>query len=516
MKRIASIACTLAVLAPLTAAPAMAAGLSGTDKRILAALAEATAVSAESKGSVWPGFDLSTHPYVIYDKNRVAFLFNHPHPPAGFAPLPGAPGHLKGHVAVHWGGNGLLDRSKDLTVNIAGTRTAFLPYEYMTYSGKVSPKDLFAPLFAAYTQQAFGTFPELQRIADTANRDYPSSNSDNTAMANLEDKILAVAVQAKEPDKLKEYSKFFVAVRETRQKALPNKIARFETLSESLEGAMRYTETELSAFGASGHHHATAGATWIKEEEALKEVVGMLMQPPDSEELRKSRFSATGTAMGVVMDRLGNTAWKGQVTAGQPIETVFAKTVGYDASEAESLVKSAKQIFDFDKIAAESKDLTTRFPTDYKEFLKNPGTKFVVTGLAKVADNGSNRIDPTKPGGEWIRLGSPTPPIEVDSHTLLAYRMNQFDYRHGKVTVTLKDTPMLMRSNNLSWPFENVTFFSDDKNLRATIDGKDMALTGGSYSFSRGLRLGGQNIMIEASQGVLKVNGKNVTLTIKR
>lgn len=517
MKRFVPLASTLALLASLFGSPAMAAPLSATDHKILNALAEVSAVSAESGRTTWPGFNIATQPIVVYEKGRVAFLFNHPHPPRGFEPLPGAPGVLKGRAYVHWGSVPELDQVHDIAADLGGVKVAYLPYQYLAFNNEVQPTEFFSPLFAFYSKRTFASYIEFQQMAREFSRGYPTESAENTALATLENRILAVALQEKDSAKLQTYGRYFLAARKARDGKLNARVVRYEKLAESLEGAMRYTETELSAGGASRRHHPLAGMKWESEAEGLRQISARLEQPLDNDETRHARLSATGVALGLLMDRLGDIRWKAQVTSGTPITDAFAKAVKYGEYDSANLLASAKRTFGYDQMVAEAREGATRYPSSYTEFMKGAGTKIVVSGLPRVRDDHRDRLDMSKPGGEWMRMASNAPPIEVDAHTLLAYRLDAFNYRKGATDVALRETPVLMRSDDLSWPFENVTFFSGNQPVHLLLDGREIPVRDGVYPIRRGLKVSsGSNISLAIAQGTMRISGKEILLNIKR
>lgn len=502
----------LALLLSTSAGAASAAALTTTDRAILNALAEATAVSRDHQEALWPGFDLSHLPFALYDRGRLALLVNHPHPPGGFKPLDDVPAVLKGRVYQRAGALDALDRAQDLAVPLGGAKVAFVPYMYLTYDGQVQPREFIAPLFSAHTRQAFTDVQAFQRTAEAASRAYPSRNVENTTLANLENRILAIALLQQDAKKGKEYGRFFLAVRKSRHAMLDSRTARYEDFTERLEGALRYTEAAATQFGSSPKHHPLPGTRWDRETDANRLLIARLSQPLDNEETRKSRLSATGTAMGMLMDRLGDTGWKQRVTRGASMDGAFATAVGYRDRDTSSLFAEAKRRFAYDQLRAAAQDASVRFPASYKEFLKNPGAKITVTGLVRVSDSGSD-----KPGTDSVRMSAPNPPIEIDEQTLLAYRLDGFRYRKGTLGLQLRRTPMLMRSHSLSWPFEQIMFFADEEALRIELDGRPLALKDGAYAFKRGLKLtAGDRVSLTAAQGTLKVSGRDLSLQLKR
>ncbi|MBO9541810.1 hypothetical protein J7643_14565 [bacterium] len=510
MRRIVPMAAGLLLLT--SAGTASAASLTTTDRTILNALAEATAVSGGSKGILWPGFDLSTQPFALYDRGRLTLLVNHPRPPQGFVPVADVPTLLKGHVHQRAGSLDALDRAQDLTVPLGGVKVAFIPYMYLTYDGQVQPREFIPPLFSAHTREAFAGSQVRQRMAEAASRAYPSRNVENTALANLENRILAIALLQSAADKRREYGRFFLAVRKSRHAMLDGRIARYEDATERLQGAMRYTETAATLAGSAPTHRPLPGTRWEREADDDRMLISRLSQPLDSEETRQSRLSATGTAMGLILDRLGDASWKQRVTRGASITEAFATGMGYRDRDTAALFAEAKRRFAYDELRTAAQDATLRFPASYKEFIKNPGARITVTGLVRVMDGGSD-----KPGPDLVQMDAPNPPIEIDEQTLLAYRLDGFRYRKGGIGLELKRTPMLMKSHSLSWPFEQVVFFADEDALKIETDGRRLPLQDGTYAFKRSLKLmAGNRVTLTATQGILKISGKELSLQLTK
>lgn len=486
----------------LTAAqPACAANLTSSDQAILATLAESLERAAPHDGFVWPGFRVSGQPLVIYDQGRLALLLNHPKPPLGFSRLAQVPAGLKGKVYAHWGEVPALNRKTEASFNFGSVRTTFIPYQYFSF-GDLSSLDLLTPMFAAYSQQQFRGMSELTSLAQQNLQAIESPET--TALANLENRILAQALQLKIPNELLEHGRYLRAVRKERFRKLPAKARRFEGLEESLVGSMRYTLTRYAQPRAAQMPERDASRT--PDFQALRMV---LQQPIDNEDSHRSHLSVSGAALGLILDRLGEGRWKERIKQGQTLSDVFFEVSRYRDSEGPALLRSAKSRFGYDQLLGIAKNPAARYPASYQEFLKTPGPRWTFAGLPRVESDGEQNAK----RNEWLRITAPNVPEEIDEKTLFVSQMEGLDYRKGETTLLIKNTHLAMQSSGVAWPFENLTLCPKDPKLWVELDGKAFVIKDGSYPF-QSLRIGGARINMSTPKGTLKVMGQNIVVTL--
>jgi hypothetical protein len=139
---------------------------------------------------------------------------------------------------------------------------------------------------------------------------YPIFNPQNEAGMALEGRILAAAERAPTPEEKRRLAQQFVAVRESRHRALGPEFAEFEQLAELNEGLAEYTLVRAVQLAArqpdfpdrAGAEHLQAG-----------KLVGLHKLTEDVTLSFRLRYYATGPALGALLDALEGPAWKTQL-----------------------------------------------------------------------------------------------------------------------------------------------------------------------------------------------------------
>lgn len=518
MSRLLVAIVTVAVLAFswLPSTPALAApSLTGQDQELLAGLAEAYQLSRQKGDAVWRGFNLHKRPLALYDRNRVAFLVNHPKPPKGFVKLEEAtPLPLGVPVYVRYGRTPEFEQAASLGIVLNGVQTTLLPYPFFFYDGAVTPRDFVSALFATYIQHSFKQFATYEKRSEAGFNAYPIENVANMAMADLENKMLAVALQADNLDLAKRNALWFVAMRRERQEKLGKAHSVYEDLAEAIEGSTRFAELMFTAAGASNYQPLrspllkTTGYT--AQPELVRQIAGLLHQKIDANSVRRDRFSLTGTAMALLLDRFGAANWRQNLTSGgESLDDLLARAVDYSDARRERLLEEARRIYAYDRTLKEFEDTVGRMPTSLQTFNASPGTRFTVT-LHPVASLVELNSEPSRSGRDGLAIASSASPVEIDAWTLLAVKLEAFDYKKDGLSLLVKDRPMLMRSTDISWPFQNVTFYADTQKLKVTLDGRESPLQKGSRVFTRGLRIEGDGVLLKAARGTLVIGERDI------
>lgn len=508
---VASLAFSSWTVPPAFAAPA----LTGQDKELLAGLAEAYHLSREKGGKVWPGFDLHKRPLVLFDRNRIAFLINHPKPPTGFEKLSQTlPLPVNSPIYVRYGRSPEFEQANSLGVVLNGVRTTVLPYPFFFYDGAVTSRDFVSALFASYIQHGFRQFASYEKRSDELFNAYPTENVENMAMADLENKMLAVALQAESPDLAKRNAQWFVAMRRERQAKLGKNPSSYEDQAEAIEGSTRFAELMFSAAGTSDYQPLSSPLLkttgYAKESELVQQISGLLHQTVDPNSVRRDRFSLTGSAMGLLLDRFGMTGWRQQLTSGgEPLDDILAKAVDYSDAQRDRLLSEARRVYAYERTLKLFEDTVGRMPTSLKTFNASSGTRLTVT-LHPVASLVELDSEPSRSGRDGLAIASSASPVEIDAWTLLAFKLDAFDYKKGALSLLVKGRPILMRSTDLSWPFQNVSFYADPGKLKLTVDGKPASLQRGSQVFTRGLKIEADGVMLKAGRGTLVIGDRDI------
>lgn len=511
MKRLVPFLGAMTVL--LSGAPASAAVLAPGDRQILVALAELANLSSEQADRIWPGFRVLNEPLALFDPGRVTLVCNLPHAPARFSPVLEVPPVLVGHVFARYGTALDVERPHEGMLRLEGRRMSCVPMQYLADDPVVQPRKLVGPLFDSYMARAFARFPSGP-IATPAR--YPATAPENGALAELEGQILAVGLQQADPRQRVNYARYFLAIRAERRAHLEPASIRFEDLLERREGIPRYVETIMRDRARSGTHHPLAGIRWDTESDDRRGLMVRLRLPLDPETNRRSHFAATGTALGLLLDSLGTSAWKKQLTSGVSFTDALSEVSHFSSDQGPALRHLAKQNFNYSHMLAEARDVQRHFPTSFQEFLKSTGNRIAISGLVRVHEAMGSSETPG-PGVEWLRLDAPQRPMEVDRHTLLVPRLSEFSYRRGNVYVIVRKSPLMTQSRDLFWPFETVSYFEEEPTrLKISLDGHAWAWHDGSFPFHVGLRIQGDHLVVAATQGSLTAKGKTLQLQLRR
>lgn len=503
-------AATLLAATPAVAAP----DLSNQDSELLAGLAEVYQLSRLKGSKVWPGLDLHKRPLILFDRNRVAFLINHPRPPKGFVKLTQTPPiPLSVPIYVRYGRSPEFEQASSLGIVLNGVKTTLLPYPFFFYDGAVTSRDFVSALFASYIQHDIRRFASYATRSESQASGYPTENLANMAMADLENKMLAVALQAESLDLAKRNALWFVAVRRERQEKLGKTLAAYEDQAEAVEGATRFAELMFTAAGASDYQPLRSAALktpgYAKESELLRQVSGLLHQTLDPNAVRRDRFSLTGAAMALLLERFGAPNWRQQLTGQESLDDLLARAVEYSDSQRERLLKEAHRVYSYERTLKDYEDTIGRMPTSLKAFNASSGTRLTVT-LPAVASLIERDSEPSRSGRDGLAIASSASPIEIDAWTLLAFKLEAFDYKKGPLSLLVKERPLLMRSTDLAWPFQNVSFYADPAKLKLFLDGKAMPLQKGSRVFTRGLKIDGDGVAVRANRGTLFVGDQEI------
>jgi hypothetical protein len=490
-------------------ATAASPALTAQDKELFAALAEAYHLSREKGNTVWSGFDLHERPVVFHDRNRVAFLVNHPAPPKGFTKLSQAlPLPLKTPVYVRYGRSPELEAAGSLGIRVNGVPTALLPYPLFFYDGVVTPRDFVPAFFASYIQQNFPQFQDYEKLAQRWANDYPSGDQPNMALADLENKMLAVALKAETLDLARQNVRWFLAVRRDRQSRLAQNHQTYEDQAEAVEGATRFVESMTMAAASSQYRPLQSpflkGAAYPKTDPA-RPIVALLHQDIDPNGVRRDRFSLTGAAMAMLLDRFEMVGWRAAMTTGKrSLTTLLARAVDYSEADRDHLLAEAKRVYAYERTLRDLETRLAQTPTTLKAFNALPGTRLTVM-LHPVDSLLEPEAEPRRAGKDGLAITSSASPVEIDASTLLAFNLDAFDYQKGPLVLRVKGRPILMRSTDIAWPFQNVSFHANPTKLKLTLDGKATPIQKGSRVFSRSLKLEGDGILLQAGHGTLFV-----------
>ena len=280
---------------------------------------------SEHGNAIWPGYDLSRQPFLVYRPDYWALLFNVKEAVADFDPLPEGWPEFGCPVLYHAG------RYRDL----AGQ----LVFDFQVGDQKVVavglPDDAFKETemqglpvdaylagyvihegFHQYQSTAFGDIPWARE------EQYPILNENNTVLAVQEVHILRdvlLAMENGQEDRITDLARMFAAVRRERWRQAGDWVSRFERGLEIREGTAKYVEV-AALERINPALWTTAGVPDIqdKPEQIRSSAAGQLLDNVERllengvispEEMPRHRVYPVGAALGLLADRL-DPDWK--------------------------------------------------------------------------------------------------------------------------------------------------------------------------------------------------------------
>ncbi|HEY3221789.1 MAG TPA: hypothetical protein VGJ80_13745 [Gemmatimonadales bacterium] len=335
-------------------------------------------LGSEMGDSIWPGFRPDTIPVLYVLRGQGTLLLGwRGGLPDGFTPIATDP------AAAPLGG---WQSSADRGAASTGTQLEGRP----TAQVVVNDSQGVASLVGLTTHEAFHVFEAAskqdgRRFGQGENSflvtSYPVFDPQNEAGMALEGRILAGALSPV-PNRARQraLARQFLAVRETRQRALGPELAEFEQMAELNEGLAEYTLVrvlQLAVRHRDFPDRAGAGKTQMNKVEGLHNL---------TEDVTRSirlRYYATGPALGQLLDALAGPSWKTRLmNETVTIQDVLADVSGYRVQE-NALRRQAESTFAMAKLrpAADSGVARLRMVrrAQVDSVLAVPGVQLVVT-----------------------------------------------------------------------------------------------------------------------------------------
>jgi hypothetical protein len=323
--------------------------------------------------SIWPGFRPDTIPVAYVVRGQGTLLLSwRGELPQGFLPIAGL------------AGSGWLS-SADPGAASTGTELDGRPMAQIVVNDSMG----IASLVGLTTHEAFHVFErasrtEGKRFGRGENSflvtSYPVFDARNEAGMALEGRILAAAEQAETKARKRTLARQFLAVRESRQRALGAELADFEQLAELNEGLAEYTLVRVLALAARQRDFPDrAGAARLQ----TNKLTDLRSLTEDVKLSIRLRYYATGPALGVLLDALEGPGWKTQlINQDLTVQDALADASGYRTQE-ESLRRQAESTFVIAKLrsAADSgvAGLRAYRRAQVDSVLAAPGIQLVVT-----------------------------------------------------------------------------------------------------------------------------------------
>jgi hypothetical protein len=285
--------------------------------------------------SIWPGFRPDTIPVAYVVRGQGTLLLGwRGELPQGFLPI-----------------SGLVDggwlSSADPGAASTGTELNGRPTAQVVVNDSAG----VASLVGLTTHEAFHVFEaaarkEGRRFGRGENSflvtSYPVFDPQNEAGMALEGRILAAAEQAETKVRKRALARQFLAVRESRQRALGAELADFEQFAELNEGLAEYTLVRVLMLAARQRDFPDrAGAARLQ----TSKLIGLHKLTEDVTLSVRLRYYATGPALGLLLDALEGPSWKTRlINQNLTVQDALADATGYRSQEL-SLRRQAESTF---------------------------------------------------------------------------------------------------------------------------------------------------------------------------
>lgn len=340
--------------------PASALGVSPL---LVDAAAEVWGLIARPDNPIWPGWDASDTPLLLYLPGQQDLLIGHPKPPEGFVPYPGPLRFPGASMLVKNGPTLITQDGQNTAMDVGGVRTLVVADPLSNLRQNIGglladPRPAtekarsleFSTLasdpydqLALITHEAFHVYQERTAPDRGANEMfllwYPVLSVDNNVGFGLEAAALRDAITANDDAAMRSAALRWLAVREHRRAALPARAVQYEDGVEFSEGLAKYTEYRLFTVlegrrNGVGLDHAQGFHGYadlsVQREALLRQMrshmrgeVNVNNAPFGTAPLRM-RLYYSGMAIGLLLDRLG-TSWKHEVMTTDSSLTALAR-----------------------------------------------------------------------------------------------------------------------------------------------------------------------------------------------
>src|SRR3989442_14779861 len=344
-----------------------------TTGRIVTAHDWVVHVARDRGDSIWPGFRPDTIPVVYVVRGQGTLLLGwRGDLPERFLPITGLAGA---------GWQSPPDRGAAST----GTELAGRP----TAQVVVNDSQDDASLVGLTTHEAFHVFAtsarqEGSRFGRGENSflvtSYPVFDPQNEAGMALEGRILAAAARAPGKARGRALARQFLAVRESRHRALGAELADFEQLAELNEGLAEYTLVRVVALAARNRDFPDrVGASRLQ----TRKLNSLHKLTEDVTLSIRLRYYATGPALGLLLDALEGPSWKTRLmNQNLTMQDALADASGYRTQEL-ALRRQAESTFVMARLRTSADSGVTGLRAfrraQVDSVLAAPGVELVVT-----------------------------------------------------------------------------------------------------------------------------------------
>jgi hypothetical protein len=369
--------------------------------RMLQVVEGAVQLFKQCPDCVWPGYDLSSQPFIVYRPDKWALLIGHDDGGPDFSEFPPGwpiPGH---RVLFHEGTYGNLagqlafdlplEGIKTLAIGLPDSVPAMRGYHGRNYES-FALGYIVHEAFHQYQSEAFGEIPWAREER------YPILSAQNNALATLEMRILAHAMafsMAGRTDLIDDFAREFVAVRTHRWEVCDPFVRRLEQSTELKEGTAQYVQVRaLEQMAQLDYNSRVPAEVSLPEKLAPVPAHALILDDLPSrmtahsvapEDMPRNRIYPVGAAQALLLDDLG-VRWKSMAElAGSEFTYVelLRDITGYADADGAGLLEKAKTLYGFDSIVTATDSLIAAYQGEYaaamSTFEDQQGTRLEIT-----------------------------------------------------------------------------------------------------------------------------------------
>jgi hypothetical protein len=431
--------------------------LTKLEKTVISATGTVVKVFREKHDQIWPGYDLSKQPFMVYIPGKWALLVNSKNPVEGFVEYPEDWPDIHTDAMLHKGDlKGLSGQlAFNFKIDTITTLAIGLHENFYNLNTTEGLLEIFAFIthesFHQFQRQSFGEIPWARA------EKYPILDAENTAMAYLEMKLLIDALKAKDAgdkEKCREIVKDFALVRQNRWKTADEFVRRYEQGQELNEGTAKYVEVKsvfcLMEMIENDEHLdfedsllSSKMKNYIYDSFQSK-MLGQTISPDD---MIRNRIYPVGAAEGIMMDYIG-IDWKNDATeagTGFAFADLVCKSLCIDGKTDTGSLAAVKQDYDYDDVLAATKqeieNYIDLYQAEQESFENQEGSRIEVNltyhSLSRAGNSRSKKWIMGN-GAESLCMNYKLLKIVTDHHSFLLEDLavyQQYDWDQKKIKI---------------------------------------------------------------------------------
>jgi hypothetical protein len=336
----------------------------GVSPLLVDAAAEVWGLIARADNPVWPGWNASDTPLLLYLPGQQDLLINHPHPPEGFLRYSGPLAFPGGQVWVKDGPTLIAVDGQNTSKDVAGVKTLVVadplsnlrqrvgglledPRPAAEKARSIRFEDLVSDPYdqlAFIVHEAFHVYQARTAPSRETNEmlllAYPTLSVKNNTLFALEAAELGRAIEARDSGARREAALRWLALRDERRTEIPARASQYEDGVEFMEGLAKYTEYRLfevlegrtpapgllRAQGFRGYSDLSARRHQLLEQmrKNMRGEVNVNNDPYGTAPVR-FRLYYSGMAVGLLLDRIAPD-WKQQLWSSDRSMTEIARS----------------------------------------------------------------------------------------------------------------------------------------------------------------------------------------------